>query len=205
MIKINLWWLEIYILFQGVTNSFSHKSRFITSSPDQRRAEATGPDGITRGSYSYLDDKGVQRTVQYIAGAGIGYRIVGNTVGPGTHIAANSDVPEYSIKDINTNDLGNVEDSPISGPSAPDYSGSGMLRYFLNLQKVETLNFIIAPSAGSATGPSAGDSNPYGQNGYPSAGPPVGYPPSNPGYGSTVPSYSSGYPTARPSPRPFGR
>jgi hypothetical protein len=42
--------------------------KFITTSPDQRRAESTGPDGITRGSYSYLDDRGVQRTVQYIAG-----------------------------------------------------------------------------------------------------------------------------------------
>lgn len=50
---------------------FDEKSfRFLTSSPDQRRAESTGPDGITRGSYSYLDDKGVQRTVKYIAGAG---------------------------------------------------------------------------------------------------------------------------------------
>lgn len=36
----------------------------------------TGPDGVTRGAYSYLDDKGVQRTTQYIAGAGIGYRVV---------------------------------------------------------------------------------------------------------------------------------
>lgn len=80
-----------------------------------------------------MDDKGVQRTVQYIAGAGIGYRIVGNTVGPGTHIAANSDVPEYSIKDVNTNDLGNVEDSPISGPSAPDYSATGVTQKNLEI------------------------------------------------------------------------
>lgn len=32
----------------------------------------TGPDGVTRGAFSYLDDKGVQRSIQYIAGAGIG-------------------------------------------------------------------------------------------------------------------------------------
>lgn len=43
--------------------------KFISSGPDQRRTESTGPDGITRGSFSYLDDKGVQRTTQYIAGS----------------------------------------------------------------------------------------------------------------------------------------
>lgn len=32
----------------------------------------TGPDGVTRGAFSYLDDKGMQRSIQYIAGAGIG-------------------------------------------------------------------------------------------------------------------------------------
>lgn len=31
---------------------------------------------MTRGAFSYLDDKGIQRTTQYIAGAGIGYRVV---------------------------------------------------------------------------------------------------------------------------------
>lgn len=94
--------------------------RFLTSSPDQRRAEATGPDGITRGSYSYLDDKGLQRTVQYIAGAGIGYKIVQSTVGTGTHIAANADVPEYSIKQA-SNELTGPDDGSVyhTAPSAP--------------------------------------------------------------------------------------
>jgi hypothetical protein len=98
--------------------------KFLTSSPDQRRAETTGPDGVTRGSYSYLDDKGVQRTVQYIAGAGIGYRVVSSTIGPGTHVSANADVPEYSIKAI-SNEIA-ISDEPSqypTGPSAP--SGPG--------------------------------------------------------------------------------
>ena len=168
------------INFEWTNNLKNISLRFITSSPDQRRAEATGPDGITRGSYSYLDDKGTQRTVQYIAGAGIGYRIVGNTIGPGSHIAANSDVPEYSIKDVNTNDLGNVEEPQSSGPSAPEY-------------------YPTAPSGSSATGPTGSGSSP-------TYGPSTGYPPSNSGqFGPTVPSYTPGYPTARPSPRPFGR
>lgn len=95
--------------------------RFLTSSPDQRRAESTGPDGVTRGSYSYLDDKGVQRTVQYIAGAGIGYKVISSTVGPGTHIAANQDVPEYSIKAV-SNEIAVADASPSSYPTGPGAS-----------------------------------------------------------------------------------
>lgn len=108
--------------------------RFLTSSPDQRRAESTGPDGITRGSYSYLDDKGVQRTVQYIAGAGIGYKVVQSTVGPGTHVSANADNPEYSVKAV-SNEIAvsdnHEDDYPTgpSGPSAPDYVSSSEVPY----------------------------------------------------------------------------
>lgn len=98
--------------------------KFITTSPDQRRAESTGPDGVTRGSYSYLDDQGVQRTVQYIAGAGIGYKVISSTVGPGSHVQANSDVPEYSIKAVSNEIAVSNEPSapyPHTGPSAPNY------------------------------------------------------------------------------------
>lgn len=100
--------------------------KFLTSSPDQRRAEVTGPDGITRGSYSYLDDKGVQRTVQYVAGAGIGYKVLSSTIGPGTHVTANEDVPEYSIKAV-SNEIA-ISDQPSlhyhhTGPSASGVPG----------------------------------------------------------------------------------
>ncbi|KAI5644062.1 insect cuticle protein domain-containing protein [Phthorimaea operculella] len=50
--------------------------RFISAGPDQRRTESSDSHGNVRGSYTFLDDKGVQRTVHYIAGPGIGYRIV---------------------------------------------------------------------------------------------------------------------------------
>ncbi|GBP27635.1 hypothetical protein EVAR_102890_1 [Eumeta japonica] len=50
--------------------------RFISAGPDQRRTESSDSQGNVRGSYTFLDDKGVQRTVNYIAGPGIGYRIV---------------------------------------------------------------------------------------------------------------------------------
>lgn len=71
--------------------------KFISSGPDQRRSETTGPDGITRGSYSYLDDKGVQRTTQYIAGARIGYRVVQETTGVGTHLLPRPSQTEFGI------------------------------------------------------------------------------------------------------------
>ncbi|XP_055847051.1 uncharacterized protein LOC129912706 [Episyrphus balteatus] len=60
--------------------------KFIAAAPDHRRSEVSGPDGIVRGSYSYLDDKGTQRTVEYEAGAGIGYRIIKNSIGRGAHV-----------------------------------------------------------------------------------------------------------------------
>ncbi|XP_028162361.1 uncharacterized protein LOC114354271 isoform X1 [Ostrinia furnacalis] len=56
--------------------------RFISAGPDQRRTESSDSHGNVRGSYTFLDDKGVQRTVNYIAGPGIGYRIVKNSKDP---------------------------------------------------------------------------------------------------------------------------
>lgn len=92
--------------------------KFISSSSDQRRSETSGPDGIVRGSYSYLDDKGMQRTVQYIAGAGIGYRIVKNTVGPLTHTLPRPAIPDFGLDWTDTsNDL--PESVPSSKPSYP--------------------------------------------------------------------------------------
>lgn len=69
--------------------------KFISAGPDQRRTETTGSDGITRGSYSYLDDQGVQRTVEYIAGPGIGYRIISSTVGSNTHLLPPTPIPAF--------------------------------------------------------------------------------------------------------------
>ncbi|XP_014273355.1 collagen alpha-2(I) chain isoform X1 [Halyomorpha halys] len=50
--------------------------RFVAAGPDQRRTEQSDAVGNVRGSYTYVDDKGQQRTVEYIAGPGIGYRII---------------------------------------------------------------------------------------------------------------------------------
>lgn len=94
--------------------------KFITSGPDQRRSESTGADGITRGSYSYLDDKNVQRTVQYIAGPGIGYRVVQSTIGPGTHLLPRPAVPEFHIPFPQSNDIVDSEGSGFkTGGSRP--------------------------------------------------------------------------------------
>lgn len=84
--------------------------KFIASAPDQRRSESTGADGITRGSYSYLDDKGLQRTVEYIAGAGIGYKIVQSSTGPGSHLNARPAIPQFGASS-SSNDITDAEGS----------------------------------------------------------------------------------------------
>lgn len=99
--------------------------KFITSGPDQRRSESTGPDGITRGSYSYLDDKGIQRTIQYIAGPGIGYRVVQSTTGPGTHLLPRPAVPEFNIPYPQSNDIVDNEGSGFkTSSSSPPFGGN---------------------------------------------------------------------------------
>lgn len=59
---------------------------------------------------------------------GIGYKVIESTVGPGTHVSANSDVPENSVKavsnEIAISDSGDYITGP-SAPSGPGYSPSG--------------------------------------------------------------------------------
>jgi hypothetical protein len=50
--------------------------RFTSAGPDQRRVEVSDATGHVKGSYTYIDDRGVQRTTQYIAGPNIGYKVV---------------------------------------------------------------------------------------------------------------------------------
>ncbi|CAG4977542.1 unnamed protein product [Colias eurytheme] len=94
--------------------------RFISAGPDQRRTESSDSRGNVRGSYSFLDDKGVQRTVHYIAGPGIGYRIVKNSNDPF--------IPSYfptlpSQYDPAFNDVGPVVAS-VAPAYAPNDEGS---------------------------------------------------------------------------------
>lgn len=56
--------------------------RFVSAGPDQRRTETSDATGHVRGSYTYLDDKGVQHSVHYIAGPETGYRVLKNVKGP---------------------------------------------------------------------------------------------------------------------------
>lgn len=103
--------------------------KFIASGPDQRRSESTGADGITRGSYSYLDDKGVQRTVEYIAGAGIGYRVVKTTTGPGSHLVPRPFIPDFNAVSPQSNDISDIDGSGFktaeSGSVVPNRGNGG--------------------------------------------------------------------------------
>ncbi|KAH8384479.1 hypothetical protein KR200_010557 [Drosophila serrata] len=100
--------------------------KLIASGPDHRRAESRAPDGLVRGTYSFLDDKGVQRTVEYIAGAGIGYRVVHNRIGPGTHI--NPSVADFRLADPDfrlANDFGRGAGGGLGPKPGGGGGGSG--------------------------------------------------------------------------------
>ncbi|XP_025206416.1 uncharacterized protein LOC112602523 [Melanaphis sacchari] len=68
---------------------------FTASGPDQRRSEVSDSSGRVQGSYTYVDDKGVQRTVQYVAGPNIGYRVINNAAAGGA--AAAPSLPVNSV------------------------------------------------------------------------------------------------------------
>lgn len=56
--------------------------RFVSAGPDQRRTESSDATGHVRGSYTFIDDKGVQHSVHYIAGPETGYRVLKNVKAP---------------------------------------------------------------------------------------------------------------------------
>ncbi|XP_033160297.1 fibroin heavy chain [Drosophila mauritiana] len=100
--------------------------KLIASGSDHRRAESRAPDGLVRGTYSFLDDKGVQRTVEYIAGAGIGYRVVQNRIGPGTH--NNPSVADFRLTDPDfrlANDFGRGAGGGLGPKGGSGGSGGG--------------------------------------------------------------------------------
>ncbi|XP_021697100.1 uncharacterized protein LOC5568293 [Aedes aegypti] len=148
--------------------SGSGQYKLLSVGPDQRRSETTGPDGITRGSYSYLDDKGLQRTVQYIAGAGIGYKVVQSTTGAGSHLLA-SPATNFAIS--------HVEQSDVTDNNNPSYTAS--------------------PS-GPASFPSGGsDRDRPGSGSRPTASGYDGSRPTGPGFDGSRPT-GSGYDGAKP-------
>ena len=65
-------------IMQGTDGSY----QFTATGQDQKRVEVSDSVGRVRGSYTYIDDKGVQRTVQYVAGPNIGYKVVRKGSGP---------------------------------------------------------------------------------------------------------------------------
>lgn len=65
----------------------------------------------------------MQRTVQYIAGAGIGYQIVQSNVGPGTHVSAEAGVPEHSFTSSQNEISSSEDDHHTTGPSGSGYGG----------------------------------------------------------------------------------
>ncbi|XP_073843854.1 cuticular protein 73D [Musca autumnalis] len=124
--------------------------KLIAAGPDHRRAESRTPDGIVRGTYSFLDDKGIQRTVEYIAGAGIGYRVVKNRIGPTSHI--NPSISDFRLGDTSfklANDFGTGAGSGgVSGGGVS--SGSGGSRHDGEMEYVSSDSHSISTSSSSS-------------------------------------------------------
>lgn len=95
--------------------------KFTSSGPDQQRTEVSDSANRVRGSYTYIDDKGVQRTVQYIAGPNIGYKVIRKGAGP----IYSSVYPYTSPEFINPtlNDVPNINSLPVL-PSLPSSTTS---------------------------------------------------------------------------------
>ncbi|XP_045471413.1 uncharacterized protein LOC123678432 isoform X3 [Harmonia axyridis] len=98
--------------------------RFVSAGPDQRRTEVSDSTGHVRGSYTYLDEKGVQHSVHYIAGPETGYRVLKNVKGP--HLPTvfpfgRPDIISPDFYDDYNKDIGDVGD--IFGSSGSSASG----------------------------------------------------------------------------------
>lgn len=127
-----------------------------------RFSKGTGPDGVTRGAYSYLDDKGVQRTTQYIAGAGIGYRVVQATTGAGTHLLPRPATVEFGIlygrQPPNGGDGSNNGGSDVNGGTDDDNNN--------NNGGTGGIAGPNGPGGPSGPGGSAGGSGGFGADGF---------------------------------------
>nr|CAI5844750.1 unnamed protein product [Callosobruchus analis] len=95
--------------------------RFVSAGPDQRRTEVSDSTGHVRGSYTYLDDKGVQHSVHYIAGPETGYRILKQVKGP--HLP--TVFPFGGNTETSAYDDNEVTDKPRFGDKSnkPSYDG----------------------------------------------------------------------------------
>lgn len=71
----------------------------------------------------------MQRTVEYIAGAGIGYRVVKTTTGPGSHLVPRPYIPDFNSVSPQSNDISDIDGSGFktaeSGSVIPSRGGSG--------------------------------------------------------------------------------
>lgn len=87
--------------------------QFTASGPDQKRVEVSDSIGRVRGSYTYIDDKGVQRTVQYIAGPNIGYKVLRKGSGPIYSSVYPYASPELLVPSLPDNTLPSISSTSV--------------------------------------------------------------------------------------------
>ncbi|XP_072394242.1 uncharacterized protein Cpr73D [Diabrotica undecimpunctata] len=97
--------------------------KFVSAGPDQRRTETSDATGHVRGSYTYLDDKGVQHSVHYIAGPETGYRVLKTVKGPHLPTVFPFNRPDIIPPDFYDYNDKDVFDTAASGHVKPGRPG----------------------------------------------------------------------------------
>ncbi|XP_054263538.1 uncharacterized protein LOC128986944 [Macrosteles quadrilineatus] len=136
--------------------------KFTTHSQDQRRSEVKDALGNTKGSYTYIDKDGTQRSVQYVAGPNIGYKIINQGLG-----ASLDPVFPYIHQNYIPSNLQGAGSKPGFGSGGPSLfgDGSGGTKPFKG-PTTTPFGFDSTPSTVGPLPPSGG----YGQGSYGSGG-----------------------------------
>ena len=146
--------------------------RFVSVGPDQRRTETSDAVGNVRGSYTYLDEKGIQHAVHYEAGPKIGYRILKNVKGPHlpdifpfdrTDIIPADFYDSFTDKNVNQQqqDLFDVAASghvkPMNRPNVQPTSTSHVNSLGSTVTSRPTMNIPFFPTSKPTTSPTSLD------------------------------------------------
>ena len=134
--------------------------RFTSAGPDQRRTEVSDATGHVKGSYTYIDDKGVQRTIQYIAGPNIGYKVISSKTNDRYPVYPYPFVP--SINSFKDDDLFDFNSASTGSSVKPQsgVSGSGGSGGKGNEEKHPDYSFEGSGDYGSSSEGSKGNKPP---------------------------------------------
>ncbi|EEB20078.1 conserved hypothetical protein [Pediculus humanus corporis] len=147
--------------FSAFQKDLNGAYRFLASGPDHKRSEISDSFGNRKGIYTYLDDKGIQHTVEYIAGPKIGYKVINNKKG----VNYNPIFPFFP-------------DTPTVLPLFPLPSNPGSSGFSTTATPITTPDTFPSVTSGGSTGFSTPSSSGLTNDGFGGSRPSVGISPS---------------------------